>query len=41
MEELNSVEIEEVGGGLLFIPVLIVSVASAYGGGYLAGKIMK
>jgi hypothetical protein len=41
MEELNLIEIEEVGGGLLFVPVLIVSVVSAYAGGYIAGKIMK
>lgn len=41
MEELNLIEIEEVGGGLLFVPVLIVSVVSSYIGGYVAGKIMN
>lgn len=41
MKELNISEIECVNGGLAFIPVLIVSVVSAFGAGYGAGKYIS
>jgi hypothetical protein len=41
MKELNMVEVDEVGGGLAFIPLLIVTAAGSFAGGYVAGKISK
>ncbi|MCK8137727.1 class IIb bacteriocin, lactobin A/cerein 7B family [Pseudoalteromonas sp. 2CM28B] len=41
MKELNCIELKEVNGGLAFIPILIVTAASAYAGGYAWGSYQK
>jgi len=41
MQELNVFEVEEVSGGVAFIPMLATSFAGGYAAGYLWGKIEK
>jgi hypothetical protein len=39
MQELNMVEVEEVGGGLAFLPMLAASAVGGAIGGYVYGKV--
>lgn len=41
MQELNMVEVEEVSGGLAFLPLLAVSTVGSFGAGYAAGAFVK
>lgn len=41
MQELDLVETNEVGGGVAFIPLLIITATGSFAGGYVAGKISK
>lgn len=41
MQELNMVEVEEVSGGLAFLPMLATSFGGGVAAGYIWGKIEK
>ena len=38
MQVLSSEEIQVPGGGLAFIPMIVIAAAGGYAGGYFAGK---